>query len=811
MTAVSEPTTSERLPVHAPTRATLASVVPYKPLQSTVPCLVLMAIAIFTAYSSVLFNFFVGDDFVHLVWLKDAIHNPDMVLHNFHASWLDVPTTKFYRPLISVFMLIDYAIWRTNGLGFHLTNVIFLLISSVTIFFIVRKLLTQIQKTERVSNLCPLLAALVFALYPLHPEPVSWITGRVDTIVTAFYLLSLWCYMRWRESDRIQSLALSLCSMVLALCSKEMAITLPALFLSYELFVAQEDQRDNWLRRAWLLVKPTMPFWTTLAVYFVVRRLSLGTFVGGYDDSLFFISDPKQFILGWLHGLHTLFVPVNRELMSRGNIFAIIWQISLGVCAAFTVSNIIGDASVRRRTFFLLSWFVIALAPVYKIFAIADDLQGSRLAYLATVPLACLIGLVYARMSISQLTQGHRIQYQTVIAALAYIMIPICAFVMLTKNNTAWAQAGTASNAIRQSLHKFYSHIPGDPQVLLIGLPDTIHGAYVARNALPGMTSAPQLDRDIHNCLMIGDPEQVIPFGYLRSSIPAASRQLAVLSWNADSGKLEEARMLSPDPIDSWYSEALVNFQAQPFDNSCKLTLLPDSGIDVQAISKTEHPSVVLTPSYLNCMSTDFLALHVNVITPSDKGADLYYENSIVPTFSLYHRTHADLSKPGAQTLLFPLHADPIWAFGGRAHQLKLELPRNCHVQITSLVIVNPLTVMPQVSFTNSGVLGTKGYAHLSQQDRVLKLDYSGTRVPNCKDIELEIARPNAWFEEHNTATPTRIGWKKVDCRGTNGSIELKRELFLQPGLYELRPWALDANGARVGVAGDHITISVDS
>ncbi|MCA9805502.1 MAG: hypothetical protein KC777_26210, partial [Cyanobacteria bacterium HKST-UBA02] len=88
------------------------------------------------AYTPVLFDFFTGDDFVHLIWLKDAIHNPELIARNFWSNWLEVPTTRFYRPLISVFMVSDYLIWGANGLGFHITNLVFHLISTISIFFI---------------------------------------------------------------------------------------------------------------------------------------------------------------------------------------------------------------------------------------------------------------------------------------------------------------------------------------------------------------------------------------------------------------------------------------------------------------------------------------------------------------------------------------------------------------------------------------------------------------------------------------------------------------------------------------------------
>ncbi|MBX9722889.1 MAG: hypothetical protein K2X81_15920, partial [Candidatus Obscuribacterales bacterium] len=99
-------------------------------------------------YSPILFNFFAGDDYVHLTWLhrviKDlstkVISDPELIWRNFHSSWLDGTTTKFYRPLISVFMVSDYELWGLNGLGFHITNLLFHLASTIFIFFTAKNL-----------------------------------------------------------------------------------------------------------------------------------------------------------------------------------------------------------------------------------------------------------------------------------------------------------------------------------------------------------------------------------------------------------------------------------------------------------------------------------------------------------------------------------------------------------------------------------------------------------------------------------------------------------------------------------------------
>src|ERR1700721_2263272 len=67
-------------------------------------------------YSPIMVNAFNGDDFVHLKWLSEAVRQPELIWRNFHSAWLDITTAKFYRPLISLFMLWDYVIWHGNGM-----------------------------------------------------------------------------------------------------------------------------------------------------------------------------------------------------------------------------------------------------------------------------------------------------------------------------------------------------------------------------------------------------------------------------------------------------------------------------------------------------------------------------------------------------------------------------------------------------------------------------------------------------------------------------------------------------------------------
>jgi hypothetical protein len=306
--------------------------------------LIILCAAVY-GYHAVLGNFFHGDDFVHLSWLSQAVKNPELIWRNFHSTWLDISTAKFYRPLISIFMVFDYLLGHGNGFGFHLDNLVCHLLNTVLLWLVIlglprSDLDSEVSTTTNANKrqTWALSSAALFALYPLHPEAVSWITGRVDTIVTMFCLSSLWCYMRWRLSNNYGWLVAACTGLILGLLSKEMAIIMPALFVIYELVYGisfssnQTDGRVSarsiW-RSTYQAFSKTALFWIILVGYFAIRRLSLGTFVGGYDDSLFTIPSKSIFIKNWLHSITMTLVPMNRSIFGAHNPVQAIWIILL--------------------------------------------------------------------------------------------------------------------------------------------------------------------------------------------------------------------------------------------------------------------------------------------------------------------------------------------------------------------------------------------------------------------------------------------------------------------------------------------------
>lgn len=741
--------------------------------KSTASYLALAAVVavVVLAYQPVLFDFFVGDDFVHLIWLKKAMVAPELIWRNFYHNWLDITTTSFYRPLISVFMASDYFFGGANGLGFHLTNLFFHLVATVTIFFIARGVYVDSGcKSNQEAAIYGILAASIFGLYPLHTEAVSWITGRVDAVVTAFICLALCFYRLWRKKKDVVTFIQTLLFVIAGLLSKEMAITLPAMFFVYSFFL--ENKNEPFKKRTINSLKATIPFFILLALYFVLRKFALGTFVGGYDNSLLLMSDPGHFMATWLHGLRMFLIPLNREVIPSSHALTYAWYLILACIASLFLLNLFQKKELRPLALFNLAILTLAFLPVYKLFAIGNDLQGARLAQVATVPLALLFASAFTTSKPRLLLAG------------AYSLL---LFSGLWLNNQVWAEAGHTVNAIRQALIAQYKEINGDPPVLLLDLPDNIKGAYAMRNALDGLTKTPQFPRDLEHCLSVSAFEPIIPMGYLKKSIFDSAAKITVLRWS------DRALEFKKVPI----SKEIV-----PRTETFKMA-------SSEPLGSGKEFTIDLAAKGLVCPEAEILKVSGHGDADS---AVIYYANDIDPEFSGEGSLVAQ-RKQNETCFYFPLGARPDFFLGYKGGKLKLKLlnPKQTFT-VDEVSIMPKASLMPEISFENSGYLGSKGFLHLSEsksKEATIKVD--GSAVEGARKLRLSVTKPNLYFKSQNATIeePALLTTIEIDC-AVKDNVKLERHLFPSDGIYEVRPWALDNRGETLGIAGDHIVISVD-
>ncbi len=167
---------------------------------------------------------------------------------------------QFYRPLTSLSYWIDLKIWGLNPAGFHLTNIIIQILNCLLLYFV----LFELGVAGRIS----LLSALLFSVFPLHFENVSWISGRTDLLSFLFAALSILFFIKFFKQKKYLVLLWSSCFYLCSLLAKETNLFLPAV---YFLILYQKEPK---VKEAIRLVSP---FLGGFLIWFVLRRIALGS------------------------------------------------------------------------------------------------------------------------------------------------------------------------------------------------------------------------------------------------------------------------------------------------------------------------------------------------------------------------------------------------------------------------------------------------------------------------------------------------------------------------------------------------------
>ena len=128
-----------------------------------------------------------------------------------------------WHPLTWLSHMLDYQLFAANPAGHHITNLLFHIISTLLLFFILKRMTGFPWRSAFV--------AVLFAIHPLHIESVAWVAERKDVLSTLFFMLTVWAYARYVELPGIYRYLAIILLFALGLMSKPMLVTLPFVLL----------------------------------------------------------------------------------------------------------------------------------------------------------------------------------------------------------------------------------------------------------------------------------------------------------------------------------------------------------------------------------------------------------------------------------------------------------------------------------------------------------------------------------------------------------------------------------------------------
>lgn len=210
---------------------------PKKMAEITLKEIGILSCVVVLCYWNSLYCGFVFDDVSAILDNKD-LHPSTPIKKLFQNDFWGTPMSeershKSYRPLTVLTFRLNYLFSELNAVSYHLLNLLLHAVVCV-IFLKVCKIF--------LDNRTSLIAALLFAVHPIHTEAVTGVVGRAELLSSIFLLAAFLSYTKSKGPDNSivwTPIAAAVFLVAVATLCKEQGITVVGICCVYEVFIAQ--------------------------------------------------------------------------------------------------------------------------------------------------------------------------------------------------------------------------------------------------------------------------------------------------------------------------------------------------------------------------------------------------------------------------------------------------------------------------------------------------------------------------------------------------------------------------------------------
>ncbi|MBI5756812.1 MAG: tetratricopeptide repeat protein [Nitrospirae bacterium] len=414
----------------------------------------IIAVISTAAYINSLQNSFHFDDQHYILenpYIRDLSNIPSFFISPKYSSF-EKGFTSHYRPLLVTSYALNYAVGGLNPAGYHVVNLLFHVGAAFLVFLIVEAMLSSSEQVagsrknvgelgnseqatrSRFKDLpatCYLLpatsfialaAALIFAVHPFNSEVVNYITARSSVMCSFFYLLAFYFWVLFRSKKTSYLYLSSLLAFVLAMLTKEIAITLPVMLFLYDCYYPPllssphkggREKESRYLlpdldrpKGLSLLLRATyslsyLPYILLVIIpYLAYRSLVYGSIAGSWNRDLYTNLLTQSKVL--LKYLQLLFFPSGLTIEHDIRISSVFFDTAV-IITIVSILVIIGIAyllfrlgGIWKLVSFFIPWFFITLLPTTLI-PLNAILQENR-GYLAGIAFAVFAGICISKL-----------------------------------------------------------------------------------------------------------------------------------------------------------------------------------------------------------------------------------------------------------------------------------------------------------------------------------------------------------------------------------------------------------------------------
>lgn len=317
-----------------------------------------------------------------------------------------------WHPLTWLSYIPEYYFCGTDAYCYKNTNIFLHGLNSFLVFLLSGLVFCSLKlgrggeafELRRLSNpdffIPSLLSGVLFCVHPQHAESVIWVAERKDLLSTLFYLLALFIYIFERISGSPRLALLPFLLFILAVMSKSMAITLPAILVLLDFTLlgrwpekGSEAVVKNIVRIA--LVEK-------IHYYIVAIAVAITTIL---SQSVTTLEQPtlyERLMISAAAIEHYLFIfiaPIGLSPFYPVEIIASsiveYWSV---IVVLFALLGLLIYGGNRRLSVLFIAYFLITLSPVIGIIKVGDQAYADRYTYLTMIGFYMLFAFGVSRV-----------------------------------------------------------------------------------------------------------------------------------------------------------------------------------------------------------------------------------------------------------------------------------------------------------------------------------------------------------------------------------------------------------------------------
>ena len=229
--------------------------------KSWLPYLIIISLG-FILYARVIsFDFTYLDDQPLIVENYPFLSNLSNIFSAFTEDAFRSETDTYYRPLLTLSMMIDAQLGGISLGMYHFTNILIHLAAACLLFLFLLKLGYRKEPS--------LLLGVIFAAHPVLTQAVAWVPGRNDSLMAVFTLLTAIMFLEYLDKKSIKYYIWHIGLFAVALFTKESAILFIAPLLFYLHFIRKEKLFSS------TEIKLAAGWGAVIIIWFLLRSIAL--------------------------------------------------------------------------------------------------------------------------------------------------------------------------------------------------------------------------------------------------------------------------------------------------------------------------------------------------------------------------------------------------------------------------------------------------------------------------------------------------------------------------------------------------------